>query len=91
MYFKELYNGKVNTQQIADVVINEIEMQLELYIEDNMQDTPNFEDLENILHQVKDAKFFPVQLELHTTAADLYKNNIIENIEDAAFRNHFYN
>ena len=51
MYFKELYNGKINTQQIADVVINEIEMQLELYIEDNMQDTPNFEDLENILQQ----------------------------------------
>ena len=91
MYFKELYNSKINTQQIADVVINEIEMQLELYIEDNMQDTPNFEDLESILHQVKDAKSFPVQLELHTTAADLYKNNIIENIEDTAFRNHFYN
>ena len=94
MYFQELYNGKINSKEICQVIITEIESQLELYRDDGWEDTPNYEDLEFVLNELldivnKSAKF-PYQLELHTAAKDLYQNNIIENIEDIAFRNHFY-
>ena len=94
MYFQELYNGKINSKEICQVIITEIENQLELYRDDGWEDTPNYEDLEFVLNLLldvvnKSAKF-PFQLDLHTSAKDLYQNNIIENIEDIAFRNHFY-
>ena len=94
MYFQELYNGKINSKEICQVIITEIENQLELYRDDGWEDTPNYEDLEFVLNELldivnKSAKF-PYQLELHTTAKDLYKDNIIENIEDIAFRHYFY-
>ena len=66
----------------------------ELYRDDGLEDTPNYEDLEFVLNLLldvvdKSAKF-PFQLDLHTSAKDLYKDNIIENMEDIAFRNYFY-
>ena len=94
MYFEELYKGKINSQQICKKIITEIENQLELYRDDGWEDTPNYEDLEFVLNLLldvvnKSAKF-PFQLDLHTSANDLYKDNIIENMEDIAFRNYFY-
>lgn len=91
MTFKDLYNGKINSSEIAEVVITEIENHLELYREDGLEDSPNYEDLENVLDQLSNAKSFPFQLQLHTTAEDLYQNCIIENIEDIAFRTTFFN
>ena len=94
MYFQELYNGKINSKEICQVIITEIENQLELYRDDGWEDTPNYEDLEFVLNELLDivnkSEKFPYQLELHTAAKDLYQNNIIENIEDIAFRNYFY-
>jgi len=80
--FAELYAGKINSQTIANAVTNEIEAHLEMYREDGLEDCPNYEDLEMILNDIQNAKSFPFQLTLHTTAEDLYQNCIIENIED---------
>lgn len=94
MYFQELYNGKINSKEICQVIITEIENQLELYRDDGWEDTPNYEDLEFVLNLLLDvvnkSEKFPFQLDLHTSAKDLYKDNIIENIEDIAFRHYFY-
>ena len=94
MYFQELYNGKINSKEICQVIITEIENQLELYREDGWEDTPNYEDLEFVLNLLLDvvnkSEKFPFQLDLNTSAKDLYKDNIIENIEDIAFRHYFY-
>ena len=49
MTFKDLYNGKINSSAIAEVVITEIENHLELYREDGLEDSPDYEDLENVL------------------------------------------
>ena len=78
----ELYNGKINSQTIANAVANEIEAHLEMYREDGLEDCPNYEDLEMILNEIQAAESFPLQLTLHTTAEDLYQNCIVENIED---------
>ena len=94
MYFEELYKGKINSQQICKKIITEIENQLELYRDDGWEDTPNYEDLEFVLNLLldvvnKSAKF-PFQLDLHTSAADLYKDNIIENISFKESKNANY-
>ena len=87
MYFKKLYNGIIDNEKIAEMVILEIDMQSEVWRNDGLEDTPNYEDLQMIRGDLMNMPEYPYQLKLHTTAEDLYKHNIIENIEDNALRN----
>ncbi len=87
MYFKKLYNGIIDNEKIAEMVILEIDMQSEGLYRNGLEDTPNYEDLQMIRGDLINIPEYPYQLKLHTSAEDLYKHNIIENIEDNAFRN----
>ncbi len=88
--FWELYKGWIVNQKVADRVATEISGQLEVMRDDGEEGTPNCEDLEMIRGEVEAIKEFPYFLHLHTTAEDLYRNNVVANIEDVAWRHAFY-
>lgn len=83
-FIKNLYAGIVPDKNTAEMIQDNISNIQNNMADDGLIDSPDYEDLQvaydDLAQIVKDNKF-PTKIELHTSANDLYKNNVIENIE----------
>jgi hypothetical protein len=83
-FIKNLYAGIVPDKNTAEMIQDNISNIQNNMADDGLKDSPDYEDLQvaydDLAQIVKDNKF-PAKIELHTSANDLYKNNVIENIE----------
>lgn len=85
-FIKDLYKGIIHNKETIDVLMCEIDNKQQNMRDDGEDQTPDYEDLDVIYYDLVDIKkhgnAYPYQLKLHTTAEDIYKFNIVENIED---------
>jgi hypothetical protein len=83
-FIKNLYAGIVPDKNTAEMIQDNISNIQNNMADDGLIDSPDYEDLQvaydDLAQIVKDNKF-PAKIELHTSANDLYKSNVIENIE----------
>jgi len=84
-FIKDLYKGIIHNKETIDLLMCEIDNKQQNMRDDGEDQTPNYEDLDVIYYDLVSIKKFnsyPNQLSLHTSAEDIYKFNIVENIED---------
>lgn len=86
---EKLNAGFLPDAKTTRLTLDNVENKLLDMADDGMIDTPDYEDLEMISNDLKEAisvNEFPVQLRLHTTAEDIYKNKIIDDLADTYIR-----
>lgn len=87
--FDKLNAGFLPDAKTTKLTLDNIESKLLDMADDGMISTPDYEDLEMIGEDLKDLiskNEFPSKLELHTTAEDIYKNKIIDDLADIYMR-----
>jgi len=95
---RNLYAGIVPDKKTAEMIQDNIDNIQQNMRDDGLINTPDYEDLDvafDDLGKIIDGDQFPAKIELHTSAEDLYKNNVIENIDsnyrgDEAFLEDMY-
>lgn len=83
-FMRNLYAGIVPDKKTAELIQDNIDNIQQNMRDDGLINTPDYEDLDvafNDLEKIVNNDQFPAKMELHTSAEDLYKNNVIENID----------
>lgn len=81
---RNLYAGIVPDKKTAEMVQSEIDNIQQNMRDDRLLDTPDYEDLDVAYYDLEkliNNDQFPAKIELHTSAEDLYKKKVIENID----------